>query len=319
MGFIKASKAAVHYKIGIFGTSGSGKTFSSLRMARGLAGEKGKVCLIDTEHQSSAMYADMFDFDVWYIEDRYNMQEYLEAINAAKEYDVVVVDSFSHIWEAATEYEAELEGKGLKPFQAWGTAKKKYAKLFDAILHSKTHVICTMRAKTEYAMEQDSRGKLVPRKVGLGPKAESSSEYEFNTVLQINMDHYAFVEKDRTRVLPPEQTFLIDEEVGQKLAEHIKKGGVIPKEPQPAMQTRPSKEVVEKNEGFVYDKTKRGLLNEAASKGGFSTEMAGLVIKEEGIKNPKQLTKEEYDKLMAIFADPVQLQKYSQMLVEGEG
>ena len=64
MAFKKATKKNAKLRLALFGVSGSGKSFSALRIATGLAGKNGKIAFIDTERGSASKYADRFDFDV---------------------------------------------------------------------------------------------------------------------------------------------------------------------------------------------------------------------------------------------------------------
>ena len=54
--------------------------------------------------------------------------------------------------------------------------------MVDAIVGCRSNVIVTMRAKTEYVLEEDSRGKKVPRKIGMAPIQRDGLEYEFTVV-----------------------------------------------------------------------------------------------------------------------------------------
>ena len=56
MGFKKATKAAAKLRAAIFGPSGAGKTYTSLRVATGLADGK-PIAVIDTERGSAIMPA----------------------------------------------------------------------------------------------------------------------------------------------------------------------------------------------------------------------------------------------------------------------
>src|SRR3972149_10607751 len=61
--FRKAIREQTSVLLALAGSSGSGKTYSALRLARGLAGDRGRVALIDTEAGRALHYAERFDFD----------------------------------------------------------------------------------------------------------------------------------------------------------------------------------------------------------------------------------------------------------------
>src|ERR1700678_2510778 len=82
--------------IAIAGPSGSGKTESAMRLARGYCGKE-KFVIIDTE-EKRALYKktryqpwDWMDF-----QPPFTPEAYVEALEAAKGYRAVIVDSGSH-------------------------------------------------------------------------------------------------------------------------------------------------------------------------------------------------------------------------------
>jgi hypothetical protein len=97
--FKPAVREAVGLWIQLVGGSGSGKTFSALRMASGIAGDK-RFAFIDTENRRGLHYADQFKFDHADLRAPFRPEAYLEAIRAADEagYPVIVIDSMSHEW-----------------------------------------------------------------------------------------------------------------------------------------------------------------------------------------------------------------------------
>jgi ABC-type microcin C transport system duplicated ATPase subunit YejF len=59
--FAPARREQVSLLIALAGASGSGKTYSALRLARGMA-PSGKIAFIDTEARRGLHYAEQFDF-----------------------------------------------------------------------------------------------------------------------------------------------------------------------------------------------------------------------------------------------------------------
>ncbi|MEX0686194.1 MAG: AAA family ATPase, partial [Balneolales bacterium] len=84
--FQKAIRQNTKIKLAITGSSGSGKTYSALRLAHGLA-ENGRVALIDTENNSASLYAETFDFDVSPVEPPFTHDKFVKAIEQAVELD----------------------------------------------------------------------------------------------------------------------------------------------------------------------------------------------------------------------------------------
>ena len=200
--FQKAKKSSVYLKIAITGPSGSGKTTAALKMARGLAGKSGRNAVIDTENASSLLYADSHEFDVCVIEPPYSEDKFAKAISDAIEnkYDCMVIDSFSHVWQAILEYKSKLDMRGGNSYTNWANAGSKFESVLQAILASKVDIICCMRSKMDYAIDTDEKGKKSIRKVGLAPIMRDGIEFEFSLVFDLDMNHKAVASKDRTRL-----------------------------------------------------------------------------------------------------------------------
>lgn len=186
--FTKATKKKSRARIALVGTSGSGKTYTSLVFAKHLAGPHGKIAVIDTERGSASKYSgDVADFEVCELES-YDPREYCKAISFASEqcYDVLVIDSLSHAWvgEGGALNLVDKAGTRSKgnSFAAWREVTPLHNALVDAILSYPGHVIATMRAKTEYAVEKDKNGHTTVRKLGLAPVQRDGVEYEFDVV-----------------------------------------------------------------------------------------------------------------------------------------
>lgn len=216
--FQKAERRQVKVKLGVTGPAGSGKTFSALRLAKGIAGD-GKVAFIDTENGSASLYSDRFDFDVLNVEAPFTPDKYVEAIKAAVDagYKVAVIDSFSHAWEAVLDKKTAMDARGGNSFTNWGVAGKDLKTVLTEILQSDIHIIATMRSKTEYSQEKDSQsGKTVIKKLGLAPIMREGIEYEFSAVFDVGMNHEAATSKDRTGLFV-DKIFQVTEETGKQI------------------------------------------------------------------------------------------------------
>lgn len=200
--FKKATKHESKLRLALIGTSGSGKTFTALTFATALA-PTGKVAVIDTERGSASKYADKFSFDALDL-DTFAPAKYVEAIAAAQAagYEVLVIDSLSHAWsgkDGALEMvdRAAKRSNSNNTFTAWRDVTPEHNRMIDAIVGANMHVIVTLRAKTEYVMEQTSSGKLMPRKIGLAPVQRDGMEYEFDVVGTMNDDNTLVISKTR--------------------------------------------------------------------------------------------------------------------------
>jgi hypothetical protein len=199
--FQKATKEAAKLRAAIFGPSGAGKTFTSLRLATGIGG---RIAMIDSERRTASKYADRFDFDVCDLgSGHHRINDYVTAIRAAGEagYNVLIIDSLTHAWqELLTEIDAIAKAKYRgNTWSAWSDGTPKQKALIDAILDFPGHVIATMRSKTEWTTEKDGNsGKSAPRRVGLTPEQGKGIEYEFDMLFELSVEHILTVLKDRS-------------------------------------------------------------------------------------------------------------------------
>lgn len=230
-GFKRATKAAAKLRAAIFGPSGAGKTFTSLRVATGLAGDGGRIAVIDTERGSASKYSDRFTFDVMELEDQ-SIQGYVDAIRMAAEagYAVLVIDSLSHAWQTLLEEVEKLAKAKYRgnTWSAWSEGTPLQRKLVGAILGYPGHVIGTMRSKTEWTTVDDGRGKKSPQRVGLAPEQGKGVEYEFDLLVEISTDHIANVIKDRTGKFQDKLIDKPDERFGRDLAAWLSEGHAAP-------------------------------------------------------------------------------------------
>lgn len=175
--------------IGLSGGSGTGKTYSALLLARGLA--KGMTGLasspigfVDTENRRALHYKrdfpEMMHYDMSAVDDDNNMvgfppERWIEVIDSAEAAGVavLVIDSFSHAWEGvngvldlqAQELNRLTGGDDSKKNQrsqlAWAAVKPRYRRLIDRIVRAKCNiVICTRAKPVMQAKNRDNGWKL---------------------------------------------------------------------------------------------------------------------------------------------------------------
>lgn len=221
----KAQRKKAKLRLGLAAPSGAGKTYSALLLAFGIGG---KVGVIDTEHGSADLYEDLGEYDIINIEAPYTVQKYRDALamfeNAG--YDIVIMDSLSHAWAGdggLLDKQGKLADRGTNSFAAWRTITPEHNGLVEAILTSPCHIIATMRAKQEYVLETNEKGKQTPKKVGLAPVQREGMEYEFTVMLDIDMNHVASSSKDRTRLFDG-QLFKVTREHGEQLRDWLENG-----------------------------------------------------------------------------------------------
>lgn len=217
-GFRKAKAEQAALKIGMYGPPGSGKTFTSLLIGEGLGIASGKrVAYVDTERgtdfyckdvPSRAVHPQAFDFDALYTR---SLTEVLASVKAldTSVYGVVVLDSVTHLWEAAiAAYGGNQTRAGTIPMHAWGKIKRPYKELMSTLLSSPMHVVICGRQGTEYATDEETEEL---KAVGLKMKAEGETAYEPHILIRMEAIKprktnelatiVAYAEKDRTGVL----------------------------------------------------------------------------------------------------------------------
>lgn len=224
----RATKRRAKLRLGMSGPAGSGKTYSALLIAGGLGG---RIGMIDTEHGSGDLYADLLPegYDVLQLTPPYTPARYVEAIHALEDAGVqtIIVDSLTHAWTGeggSLDRQGKIADKSGNSWQAWRQVTPEHNALVEALLQSKCHIIATMRAKTEYVQEKDERtGRQTVRKIGLAPIMRDGIEYEFTTFLELDLHHMAFAGKDRTRLFDG-SIFKPDLETGRQLLSWLDAG-----------------------------------------------------------------------------------------------
>lgn len=242
----KASRKKARGRVGIGGPAGSGKTMGALLIAYGLTGDWDKVGLIDTENGSGELYVGhqvpgsdvvIGEYNYWRIDPPYTTLKYVEGQKALEKAgcEAVIHDSLSHAWAGAgglldkKDRIAKANTPGMNSYTAWRDVTPDHNLLVDAMLQSPSHIIATMRTKTEYVMEKNDKGKEVPRKIGMAPIQREGMDYEFTVMLDIDASsHLAIATKDRTSIFDGMDFFKIGPETGQQLLEWLNKGIDVP-------------------------------------------------------------------------------------------
>jgi len=221
--FHHAQRKQSKLRLAMTGASGSGKTYSALLLAQGLGGN---IAVADTERGSAALYSHLFDFDTVEIEPPYQIKKWIDIFDSAVEsnYNVLILDSITPLWSGEgglLEMKEQLsKHSGKNSFTAWADVTPLYNKFVERMLNANIHIIATIRAKAEYAMETDG-GRTVVKKIGLGPQFRDGIDYEFTTVFDIASDHSALVSKDRSGLFDAKTPFVIGKETGQKIGKWL--------------------------------------------------------------------------------------------------
>lgn len=199
-----AVRPSLKARLMLSGPAGAGKTYSGLEIASELGT---RILVIDTEKESALTYADDFSFTHLPWHEPYDPRELgTELVAAAADFDVIMVDSFTHFWGGAGGTLDIADGK----FGGWKTARPAQADAVTGILSAAAHVIICVRSKIEYtqeAVEQNGRLKQTVKKLGLAPQQDATLEYELNLAVEIDIDHRINVSKSRTTAVPVGRTY----------------------------------------------------------------------------------------------------------------
>jgi hypothetical protein len=226
----KAERRQAKLRLALTGVSGSGKSMGAIKVAAGMGK---KFVVIDTEHKSADLYANVAEFDVLTLDKPFTPEKYINAINYCEQqgYEIIIVDSLSHAWsgeggvldmhEIATQASASKNS-----YMAWKDVTPWQNKLVNTIIQSSAHMIITMRVKTHYDVV-DVGGKKKPIKIGLSPIQKEGMEYEFTAVLSLDKDSYLYTSsKDRTQIFEGKHEKL-SEETGKRIIEWLESGKSI--------------------------------------------------------------------------------------------
>lgn len=243
--FRPAARENVRLLLGLAGGTGSGKTYSAMMLAKGLAAGK-RFAVIDTENGRARYYADEFDFDVLDLDAPFRPERYAEAIEAADNaaYPVTVVDSMSHEWEGdgglldwQTEEFERMGSRDAVKMSSWIKPKMAHRKFVTRLLQVRGHVILCFRAAEKVEMVRNDQGKMevVPKRslVGLGgwiPITEKNLPFELTMSCLLTADQPGVPQpiklpEQLRPFIPLDQP--LDATAGQRLAEWAAGPGTV--------------------------------------------------------------------------------------------
>lgn len=248
--FRPAIRESVGLIIGLAGGTGSGKTYTAMRLATGISGEQ-RFAVVDTEAGRAKHYADEFKFDHADLTAPFRPDAYVEAIEAADKagYPVIIVDSVSHEWNGTggildwqeDEYQ-RLGAKESIKLLSWSKPKQSHKKMVSRLLQSRAHLILCFRAEPHVEMVKgdDGKMKITPRvgQTGLDgwfPITEKNLPFELTVSFLLKADRpgvpLPIKLPERLRPLFPLDK-PITEESGRAIAEWAA-GGKRPTAPPP--------------------------------------------------------------------------------------
>ena len=180
----KAERQGARLLIQLSGVSGSGKTYSALQLAYGLAGGRAdKIVMIDTENRRGSLYANALPqpFNIIDFYAPFSPERYIEAIDAACKAgaEVVVIDSVTHEWES--EGGCEWIAQQTR-FPDWKTAKARHKRFMTFMLQCPAHIIACTRAREKVDFSDPKN----PRPLGIQPIQEKNFSFEATVSLMMH-------------------------------------------------------------------------------------------------------------------------------------
>lgn len=247
--------------IGLSGGSGTGKTYSALLLARGIAeemtGKKGApIGYVDTENRRALHYKsafpEMMHFDMQAVDADGKMigfgpERWIEVIDAieAAGLPVAILDSFSHAWEGvggvldlhAQTLDRLTRGddskKDARSQLAWAEVKPRYRRLIDRIVRAKCQLIICTRAKPvmqDFKTKQNARPtKTRMKNVPWDPASDGDLMFEMTAMVILDPSapgcpvHQVKVADQFKALLDPKKP--ISSETGREMARWAKGQG----------------------------------------------------------------------------------------------
>lgn len=217
------------------GQSGSGKTYSALKLAEGMVnGDTSKIALIDTENGRGRFYSDILsgpfthaDFPAPFSPARY--AEAIKELESMKKFEVCIIDSITHEWEGTGGCE-EIATGGNSKNPRWNIAKAEHKKMMNVLLNSSMHLIICARAREKVKIRNEG-GRTIYEDIGLQPIVEKNFVFEMTASLMLydqgKRRELIKVNDDLMPVLGRQSGYLgVDE--GRALAEWVSGGDADP-------------------------------------------------------------------------------------------
>lgn len=183
-----AERSGSRLLIQISGVSGSGKTYTALQLAFGLAGgDASKIVGIDTENRRMSLNADILPggakFRMIEFYPPFSPARYIEAIEAAIKAgaEVIVIDSVSHEWEGPGGCQ-EIADRTRPKLPDWKTAKAEHKRFVTYMLQAPAHIIACTRAREK----TDFKDPRNPVSLGIQPIQEANFSFEATVSLMMH-------------------------------------------------------------------------------------------------------------------------------------
>lgn len=177
------TRAGSKVVIGIAGETGSGKTFTALKIARGMVDKPSEIGLLDAENGRGRLYAEILDgkFQHSDLFAPFSPSRYRQAIKEFQDagVKVLVIDSASHEWEGDGGCEEIAASSPKMP--NWKMAKSEHKKFMSALLQSNMHIIVCLRAREKVSFTNPRE----PVSLGIQPICEKNFMFEMTASMMM--------------------------------------------------------------------------------------------------------------------------------------
>lgn len=183
--------------VGLSGGTNSGKTFSALRLARGIAGPAGKVAVLDTEGGRTLHLKKHFQFDANIMDPPFRPERFAEAAKAAEDdgYDALLIDSASMEWRGiggVLEWQeqefARMGGHEKNKLASWIKPKMAHKAMVYSLLQRRIPIIFSLRAEEKV----EKKGSEIVKR--WAPVCNKEFPFELTVSFMLQADNKGFID-----------------------------------------------------------------------------------------------------------------------------
>jgi len=217
----KAKGEMAYLKMGIYGEAGSGKTYTSSKVAIGLhkfiKANNQPIGFIDTETGSDFVLPIFKKEKIELLTAKTRAFADLLTVldEAEKNCSILILDSITHFWNEMLDAYQKKHNLSRISLRHWIPLKQMWREFTDRFVNSKVHIIMCGRAGYIWDDVEDDEGVKELKKVGTKMKAEVETGYEPSLLVEMVKQrnssragstwvHRAWIIKDRFDVIDGE-------------------------------------------------------------------------------------------------------------------
>lgn len=208
--FHKAKNESGFLKMGLYGSNGSGKTYTAALVAIGLHRHikaKKPVYFFDSETGSDYVLPLFKEAKVEIlVTKRRSFADLLTATREAAEgASILIADSVTHVWDELIESYKKRKKLDRLYVQHWGDIKPVWREFSELFVTTSVHIIVCGRSGDVWEEEMDDEGVKELKKTGTRMRTEKELGYEPSLLVEMEIKrptpkkwtHQAWVAKDR--------------------------------------------------------------------------------------------------------------------------